>query len=106
MGSILPVRTQTDTDKSAAAVPYHDSNCQGHHGQGEYHGVGRISVGPKIACIGNENLVHNVVQGCHQQGNNAGDCVLSHQGADWLCFKKGVGFLVHWTLLLNKKIKA
>ncbi len=52
---------ETYTDKGTASVSNHNRNRQGNHGQRKYNGVSGISIGAKIVCIGNKNLVNNIV---------------------------------------------
>lgn len=66
-------RAQGHADKGAAAVPHHHGDGQGHHRQGKHHRVGGVAVGPQIVGVGNEDLVHDVVQCPHQQGDHAGN---------------------------------
>ena len=74
--------TETDADKGAAAVSYQNSNGQCHYGQGEDNGVGGVAVRAEIAGVGDKNLIHNVVKGAYQQGNNTGNGVFPHQAPD------------------------
>lgn len=78
-------------DKGAAAVPHHHGDGQGHHRQGEHHRVGGVAVGPQIAGVGNEDLVHDVVQCPHQQGDHAGNGVAAHEPPHTLRSQKIVG---------------
>ena len=54
-------------DEGAAAVPDHDGNRQGDHGQRKDHRIGGISVGAQVAGVGDEDLVHDVVQRADQE---------------------------------------
>ena len=78
-------------DKGAAAVPHHHGDGQGHHRQGEHHRVGGVAAGPQIVGVGNEDLVHDVVQCPHQQGDHAGNGVASHEPPHTLRSQKIVG---------------
>ena len=80
---LLTTGPQADTDKSTAAIANHDSQRQRHHRHGEHNGVGRIAIGAQIRCVGDKNLVHHIVKCCHQQRDDAGDGVFSHQLPDF-----------------------
>lgn len=58
---------QRDTDEGAAAVTDHDGDGQRHHSQGKDHRISGISVGTQIAGVGDEDLIHDVVERPHQQ---------------------------------------
>lgn len=78
-GPLAVTAAQGHADKGAAAVPHHHGDGQGHHRQGEHHRVGGVAVGPQIVGVGNEDLVHDVVQCPHQQGDHAGNGVAAHE---------------------------
>ena len=99
---ILPaIRAQADADERAASVADHHGNGQRHHRQREHHRIGGVAVGAQIAGVGDEDLVDDVVQRRHQQGNDARNGILAHQRADPLGLQKGVGFLLHGIFLPN-----
>ena len=70
---------QADADKSAAAVPDHNRDGQGHHRQREHHRIGGIAVGAKVDSVGNEYLIDDIIQRAHQQRDHAGHRVFCHQ---------------------------
>jgi hypothetical protein len=90
MRGILVIPPQADADKSAAAVPDHHRDRQSHHRQGKHDSICGVSAGAKIVCIGNENLVHNVVERRHQQRDDAGNGVFCHESAHWFGFEESV----------------
>ena len=75
---------QADADEGAAAISHQNGDRQSHHRQREDYRIGGVAVGAEITGVGNEDLVHDVVKGAHQQGNDAGDGVLPHQSPDLL----------------------
>ena len=79
---------QRDTDEGAAAVTDHDGDGQRHHSQGKDHRISGISVGTQIAGVGDEDLIHDVVERPHQQGDDAGDGVAMHEPPDGLGLQK------------------
>lgn len=87
--------SQADADEGAAAVTDHYRDSQCHDGQGEYHGIGGVAVGAKVAGIGDKNLVNDVIKRAHQKGDDAGDGVLLHKPADTLRPQMLIG-LFHW----------
>ena len=96
VGVLLFIGAQADADKGAAAVADHHGNGQSHHGQRKYHRVGRIAIGTQIRCIGNKNLVHDVIQRGDQQGNHAGHRVFPHQCSETFPFEKVICLRFHW----------
>ena len=78
VGVLLVPGAQADADVGAAAVADHDGHRQGHHRQGKHHRVGGVAVGAQVGRVGDEDLVHNVVQRRHQQRNDTGDGVFPH----------------------------
>ena len=74
----------------AAAIPDHHGDGKRHHGQREHHGVCRVAVRAKVACVGDKHLIHNVVKCRHQQRNDAWHSVFAHQRADGFRFKKRI----------------
>ena len=85
---ILP---KADADEGTAAVAHHDGDGQRHHRQREHHRVGGVAVGPQIVGVGNEDLVHDVVQCADQQRNNARNRILLHQLSDAFRAEKFIG---------------
>ena len=61
------ISAQRHADEGTAAVAHHNGEGQRHNGQGEHDGVRRVAVGAEVACIGNEDLVNDVVKCAHQQ---------------------------------------
>ena len=76
--------SQRNADKSAAAVANKHRDAERDHRQGKYNGVGGVAVRAEIACIGDKNLVNNVIERTHQQLDDAGNGVLPHEFADTL----------------------
>ena len=89
---------QADANQSTAAVADEHGNGQSYHGQGKHHRVGGVTVGAQIGRVGDEDLVHDVVQGCYQQGYDAGHGVPGHQRPDGVGDQEGIGalFLFHF----------
>lgn len=54
------VFSEEQADNGTAAIIDHHSNGQSNHSQRKDHRMDDVSVGAKIACIGNKNLVNNV----------------------------------------------
>ena len=79
---LRPLHAETQADEGAAAITDHHGEGQGYHRQREYHRIGSIAEGPEVGGIGNKNLVHDIIQGSHQQGDNAGNRILPHKAAD------------------------
>lgn len=75
---------EADAHEGAAAVAYHDGQCERHDGQRKDHRVGRVAVGAQIAGVGDKNLIHDVVQRAHQQGNDTGQGIAAHQASHGL----------------------
>lgn len=75
---------QRHADKGAAAVAHHDRNRQGHHCQRKHDRIGCVAVRAEIACVGDKDLVNDVVERTHQQGDTAGHGILPHELADRL----------------------
>ena len=103
MGVFVALGPQTDADIGAAAVPDHNRNGQRHHRQREHHRVGSVAERTKVAGVGNEDLIHDVVQGSHQQGDHAGNRVLPHQRPQLFLNQKSVVFF-HKRILLTRKM--
>ena len=61
MGILFFICSKTDTDKSTTAIANHYSNSKSHHCQRKNNRICRIAIGTQIACIGNKNLVNNVI---------------------------------------------
>lgn len=95
MCGLFVVPAQADADKGTAAVTDHHRDGQRHHRQRKHHRIGGVAVGAEIVCVGNKNLIHDVVKCCHQQRDDTGDGVLCHQLSEPFCFKKGIRFLFH-----------
>ena len=93
--ALLVVPPQADTDESAAAVPDHHRDGQRYHSHRKDNCVCGIAVGAEVICVGNKDLIHNVVECRYQQGNHTGYGVLCHQLADPLGFKESIRFLMH-----------
>lgn len=82
--------TQADTYKGTAAVTNQHSHSQCYHSQRKDHGVGCIAVGAQIGSVSNKNLIDDVIQCSHQQGNNTGDSIFPHKFSDWFRFQKRI----------------
>ena len=95
VGVFLSIGPQRNGDEGAGAVADHDRDRQRDHGQREDHRVGCVAVGAEIVGVGDEDLVNDVIQGCHNQGNDAGERILPHQHGQLFVFEKCVGFLFH-----------
>ena len=102
---VLP---KADADEGTAAVTDHDRDGQRHHREREHHRVGGIAVGAEVAGIGNEDLVHDVVQCADQQRNNARDRIAPHQLADALRAEKLIGMFhrIHLTFPVSGQKKT
>ena len=87
-GGVLSALAQAKADKGTAAIPHHDRDGQRHHREGEHHRVGRVAVGAQITGVGNEDLVHDVIQRPHQQRDDAGHRIPAHQLAHGLGAQK------------------
>ena len=83
MSILLFAGAQRDADKGTAAVANHDSDSQGDYCHRKNDRIGSVAVGTEIAGIGYKELVHNVVERRHQQGNHARHRIFPHQTADW-----------------------
>ena len=107
-GPLAVTAAQGHADKGAAAVPHHHGDGQGHHRQGEHHRVGGVAVGPQIVGVGNEDLVHDVVQGSHQQGDHAGNGVAAHEPPYVLRSQKIVGMFhkISLSFLQNPRLRG
>ena len=87
-GILSPALAQRDTDEGAAAVTDHDGDGQRHHSQGKDHRISGVSVGAQIAGVGDEDLIHDVVERPYQQGDDAGEGVAAHEPPDGLGLQK------------------
>lgn len=96
--------TERDADKRAAAVADHDRDAERDHRQREYNGICSVAVRPEIGCVGDEDLINDVVERADQQRNNAGDGISAHQLADLLCSEGILCLIIHF--LTSEKIKA
>lgn len=107
-GPLAVTAAQGHADKGAAAVPHHHGDGQGHHRQGEHHRVGGVAVGPQIVGVGNEDLVHDVVQCPHQQGDHAGNGVAAHEPPHMLRSQKIVGMFhkISLSFLQNPRLRG
>ena len=85
---------QGKTHKRTAAVSEHDGNAKRNDCQRKHRGIGSIAVGTEIACVGNENLIHDVVKGADQKGNDARNGIFPHQLSE-LFVGKGVLLFFH-----------
>lgn len=94
---------KANADIGAAAITDHHRDCQRHHRQREHHRIGSIAERTEIACIGNENLVHNIIQRLDQQRDHTGDRISSHQNADFFLDQKGISIFHPISSLQNKK---
>ena len=76
--------------------------------RGEHHRVGGVAVGPQIVGVGNEDLVHDVVQGPHQQGDHAGNGVAAHEPPHTLRSQKFVGAFhkISLSFLQNPRLRG
>jgi len=88
---------------STGTVTDHDGNRQGDDRQREYHRIGSVSIGSKIAGICDKDLIDNVVQSSYQKRNNAGDGVHPHQFPNRFFFEKFIGMFQCSYLLAHKK---
>ncbi len=94
----LPVPQQT-ADHGTASVTEADRDAERDHGQREHDGICRVAVGAEVACIGDKDLIDNVIQCPDQKGDDAGDGVFPHEpphpfgGEEILCFFHGKCFL-------------
>ena len=88
--TVLVVSAQRHADKGTAAVSYHNGDGQCNHRQRKNDCVGCIAIRAKVACIGNKDLIHNIIQCAHQQRDHAGDGVLPHEPANTLCPQKRI----------------
>ena len=91
----FPVRAKAKADKSTAAIADHDGHGKRQHGQRENNRIGSVAVGAQIVCIGDKDLIHDIIQRSDQQRNHTRDCIPAHQPADFLCFQKGIESLFH-----------
>lgn len=55
-------RAEADADKDTAAVADHHRHGQRYHRQWKDHRVGGVAIEAQMGGVGNEDLVHNVVQ--------------------------------------------
>ena len=101
-GAFNVALAQLQAQIGGAAVPDHQGEGKGHNGDGE------DDVGSAVAQIAhapaNEDLVHDVVKGIHQQGDDAGNGEFCNQPPDGFGGKNAAGWrfgLFHvYTLLL------
>lgn len=59
---LLGIASQRNTDKGTAAVTNKNGEGKRNYGQRKYDCIGRIAIGAKIAGVGDENLIHDVVK--------------------------------------------
>ena len=90
-----PPRTETQRDIGARAVTDHDRKGKRNDRHRVDDGIRGISVASQIRCVGDKELIDDVIQRRDQQGNDAGDGVSAHQNADALRLQKAVGLLFH-----------
>lgn len=88
MGGLFVSRPQADTDEGTAAVTDHHRNRQRHHCQRKNHRIGGVSIGTQIVRVGDKDLIHDVIERCHQQGDHTGNGIFSHQFAQPFRFQK------------------
>ncbi len=81
---------QADADKGAGTVTDHDSDAQSQHRQGENHRGGGVAIGAQEGCVGDEDLVNDIVQGTYDQRNNTGNGIPAHQRSHLLGYEKCV----------------
>lgn len=81
---------QTEADEGTAAVADHDGYSQRDDRQGKNHRIGRVAVGTEVAGIGDEDLIDDIIQRRHQQRDDTGNGVFSHQLGDRGSFQKGL----------------
>lgn len=62
VGVVVCAGAEADAHEGAAAVAYHDGQCERHDGQRKGHRVGSVAVGAEVGGVGNKNLVNNVVE--------------------------------------------
>ena len=103
-GVILGACSQADTDISAATIPYQYGNSQGHYCQRKHHCVGRVAIRAQVTCVGNEDLVYNVIQSSYQQRNDTGNSIPFHQFPNRLRFQERIGTLFHKLKPPRKKV--
>ena len=72
---------EAQADESAAAVTDHHSDCQRYDRQRKYDRICGISVRAEIACIGDEDLVNNVVERADEQRDDTGNSIFPHKPA-------------------------
>ena len=93
---LLLSSSQAQAHKRTAAIANQNSDGERNHCQRENHCICRIPIRPQTIGIGNENLIHNIVQSGHQQGNNTGDRIFAHQLSDRLPLQKCIRFFFHF----------
>ena len=79
MGILAGVSPQRNTHKCTTAVTDEYGNAQRHHRKRKDSGVCGVAVRAKVACVGDENLIYNVVERAHQQRNDARQGILPHE---------------------------
>ena len=90
-GQVHLALAQLQAQKGRAAVADHHGQGQGDDGDGKHHIGGAVA---QVAhAPADENLIHDVVQGVHQQGDDAGNGKFQDQPADGL---SGKGTLTLW----------
>ena len=105
VGALGIMLALANTQKSCTAVTNHQGYCQRDDRDGKDHigcTVAQISYAPA-----NENLVHNIVQGRDQQGENTGNSKFQHQAPNRRLSQITVGCLLHrlTSLTQNKASK-
>ena len=93
---LTPARAQTQAHERAAAVADHDRDGERDYRERIDHRVGGVSGRAQIGCVGNENLIYDVVQRRHQQRYYAGHGVFAHQLAHGARFEMVVGLFLHF----------
>ena len=83
----IPFTPEKDRHISTGTISNHDGHGKRDDRKRKNDGVGRISVRSEIAGIGDKDLIDDIIKGCHQKRNDAGDGIHPHQFCDRFLFK-------------------
>ena len=102
-GGIRLFSSETQADKSTAAVTDHHCNSQCDDCQGKHNGICGVPIRTKVSGIRDEDLVNDIVESPDKKGNNTGNRIFSHQLADMPFPKEMIWFFFHCKIHPFKK---
>ena len=70
---------ERNADERAAAVADHHGDGERHDRERKDDGIGRVAVGTEVACVGDENLVDDVIERADEQRDDARDGIAPHE---------------------------